>query len=258
MSNDEAGFLSAAVAQCAAHDDFAAVEGFISTYRDELTPGVGELVAALLERARQLGPPNNVPALLPLLTVSDSMSDDERDRLRGLILQALVSSAPSSSVEQLQPVLERASKLVSFESDYGLLVKEVWDVVKGQADPQQTLLGLVVANFNHLDPDRRAAFVTQFGNWVTQSSALRQPLTHLAAGIGDLKPTERKQLVEKIIEAERLESEPNIREPLFRAAQAIADAPRATAARKRLQERIDALEHGSDSDQVVWRRLTEQ
>jgi hypothetical protein len=137
-------------------------------------------------------------------------------------------------------------------------VKEVWDAVKGQEDPQQALLTFVVETFDHLDPDRRAAFVTQFGNWVTQSSHLRQPLSQLAAQIRDLKAAERQQLVERIIEAERLESEPNVREPLLRAAQVIADAPRAAGAKKRLKERVDALEHGSDPDQVVWRRLTEQ
>jgi hypothetical protein len=258
MPHDETGYLSAAVAQCATRDDFASVEGFIARYRDELTPGMPQLVTTLLDRATQLGPTSNIPALLPLLTLSDLMSDEERDQLRGLILQALVNLAPSSSIEQVRPVLERAAELDTFQSDYALLVKEVWDDVKGQEDPQQALLTFVVENFDHLDPDRRAAFVTQFGNWVTQSSHLRQPLSQLAAQIRDLKAAERQQLVEKIVEAERLESEPNVREPLLRAAQLIADAPRAAGAKKRLKERVDVLEHGSDADQVVWRRLTEQ
>ena len=256
MPNDEAGYLSAAVAQCAARDEFASVEGFIVRYRDKLTPGVPELVATLLDRAKQLAPPSNVAALPPLLTLSDSMSDEERDEVRSLIRQTLVNLAPSGSIEQLRPVLERAAELDAFRSDYALLVKEVWDAVKGQADPQQPLLTFVVENFNDLDPDRRAAFVTQFGNWVTQSPHLRQPLAQLVTQIPDLKAAERQELVEKIIEAERLESEPNVREPLLRAAQAIADAPRATGAKKRLQERLDALKEGSDADQVVWRRLT--
>lgn len=256
MPNDEAGYLSAAVAQCATRDDFASVEGFIARYRDKLTPGMPELVTTLLDHAKQLGPTSNVAALLPLLTLSDLMSDEERDQSRGLILQTLVNLAPSGSIEQVRPALERAAELDAFQGDYSLLMKEVWDAVKGQADPQQPLLALVVANFNHLDPDRRAAFMTQFGNWVTQSPHLRQPLAQLVTQIQDLKAAERQELVEKIIEAERLESEPNVREPLLRAAEAIADASRATGARKRLQERLDALKEGSDADQVVWRRLT--
>jgi hypothetical protein len=217
-----------------------------------------QLVTTLLDRAKQLGPTSNIPTLLPLLTLSDFMSDEERDQLRALILQTLLSVAPSGSIEQLRPVLGRAAELGSFQSDYALLVKEVWDAVKGQADPQQTLLTFVMENFNHLDADRRAGFMTQFGNWVTQSSHLRQPLSQLATQIADLKAAERQELVEKIIEAERLESEPNVREPLLRAAQLIANAPRAAGAKKRLKERVDALEHGSDPDQVVWRRLKEQ
>ena len=51
----------------------------------------------------------------------------------------------------------------------------------------------------------------------------------------------RQELVEKIIEAERLEAEPNVREPLLRAAQAIVDAPRAAGAKKRLEERLEVL-----------------
>jgi hypothetical protein len=257
MPNDEAGYLSAAVAQCAARDDFASVEGFIARYRGDLMPGMSQLVTALLDRAQQVGPTSNASALLPLLTLSDLMSDEERDQLRGLILQALVSFAPSGSIEQLRPVLERAAELEAFESEYALLVKEAWDAVKGQADPQQVLLTFVVENFNHLDSDRRAAFVTQFGNWVTQSSHLRQPLSQLVAQISDLKASERQQLVEKIIEAERLESEPSVRAPLLRAAHVIAEAPRAAAARKRLEERIEALESGSEADRVVWQQLTE-
>jgi hypothetical protein len=217
-----------------------------------------QLVTTLLDRARQLAPTTNIPALLPLLTLSDLMSDEERDQLRALILQTLMKLAPSGSNEPLRPVLERADELDAFQSAYALLVREVWDVVKGQADPQQALLTFVVENFNHLDPDRRAAFVTQFGNWVTQSSHLRQPLSQLTAQIQDLKAAERRQLVEKIIEAERLESDPNIREPLLRAAQTIAQAPRATGAKNRLRERLDALKEGSDEDQVVWHRLTAQ
>lgn len=253
--NDETGYLSAAVTQCVARDDYASVESFLARYRQELQSQMPALVTALLDRARQVGTTNSIPALLPLLVVSDSMSAEERDQLRRLTLHALTDMAPSGSIEQLRPVLGRAADVESFRSDYALLVKEAWDAVKGQADPQQTLLGFVVENFKHLDADRRAAFVTQFGNWVTQSPNLRQPLSQLATQIADLKAAERQELVERIIEAERLEPEPNVRERLLRAARTITDAPRATGAKRRLEERLEVLKEGSDQDQVVWRSL---
>jgi hypothetical protein len=257
MPNDETGDLAAAVTQCVARDDFSSVEGFIARYRVVLEPAIQQLVAGLLERARQLGPANNSQALRPLLTLADSMSEEQRGELRELIRDALLNLATSGSIDQLRPVLERAGEHAAFQSSYALLTKEVWDAVKGQGDPPLILIEFVVENFNRLDPDRRAAFVTQFGNWFIQSPHLRQPLSQFAARIEDLKSTERQQLVETLIEGERLESDPNAREPLLRAAQVIAGASRATGAKRRLQERLDALKDGSEPDQEVRRRLIE-
>jgi hypothetical protein len=258
LPDDERGFLSAAIEDCARRDDFVAVGALIEAHRGVLGEGLSKIVSTLLERARQLGS-TGADAIVRLLELAESMSDDQRDDLRSLIRDAMTELVSTTgTIDQLRSVIDRAEETRAFGADYDLLVREIWDAVKGQSDPQQPLLEFVIERFGRLDKDRRAALITQFGNWLTQNPHLRIRLSELAARISDPKAREREQLVEKIIDAERLESEPSTRTPMLKAAEIIAGAPRAARARNRLLERLKALEQGSDADRVVWRSMTDE
>ncbi len=194
--------------------------------------------------------------MLLLLDLSDVMSHDQRSQFGRLMRDAIIGIATSSgAIDQLQPVIDRAEQEGAFVTEYELLVREIFDHVKGQPDPQPALLEFVTKRFGRLDDDRRAALIVQAGNWLTQQPHRRVSLSEELGRIDDLKPREREQLVEMIIEAERLETEPNTRVPMLKAAQAMAGS-RTTRARRRLQERIDALEKGSEADLVVWRSMS--
>jgi hypothetical protein len=255
VPKDEGGFLRAGIMDCARNDDVDAVETLVETYRDVLGDYVREIITALLERAQQLRP-GGAHVMSLLVSLAGSMSTDQRHQLRGQLrdsMTTLVSTA--GALDQLRPVLDRAGTEEVFASDYELLVREIWDVVKGQPDPQLPLLEFVLEHFDRLDVDRREAVITQFGNWLTQHSHLRTRLPEFAARIPDPKAREREQLVEAIIDGERLESEPNTRTAMLKAAESLA-GPRTSRASKRLKERIGALEDGSDADQAVWRQMT--
>src|SRR5207245_1792051 len=149
-----------------------AVDAHLKNHRQVLANAIPQIVSTLLDRAEQLGPASGVPAFQPLLALTDAMSDEQSNRLRRLIHEAILHLGPNT-LDPLRPTIDQAARQEAFSDDYDLLAREVWDSVKGQQDPQQALLLFVVGRFGRLDDDRRAAFFTQFGNWVTQYPPVR-------------------------------------------------------------------------------------
>ncbi len=254
--NDEAGHLACAVVQTATLGEFAAVETHLHRHSELLKDTLPKIAEALLTRAQSLGDSGAAPAFPALLQLVDAMSDEQRERLRGLLRQTIITSG-ANSLDDLATVLQQAEGEAKFAPDYELLVCEVWDSLKGQPDPQQSLFTYVAERFPRLDPDRRAAFITQFGLWIVQLPQARLTLAQNLAGIPDLKAGERTKLVDKIIEAEGIEVDVNARAGLLQAARGI-EGLKGSAAAKRIQERLAALAGGSAEDQQVHSLLTQE
>jgi hypothetical protein len=253
---DDMGYLASAVVQAASESEFTAVESHLEQHRKVLKAKLPEVAEALLTRSESLADSDAIPAFLILLGLVDVMSDDQREKLRGQMRQTVISLG-SSSLDPLAELLERAEGEPKFAQDYALLVCEVWDHLKAQPDPSTELFRYVAERFPRLDPDRRGAFITQFGLWLVQVASARLPLSQGLGAIPDLKAGERAGLVERIIGAERIDVDVNTRAGLLLAARQVEGQERSIAAR-RVQARLQALEGGSPEDQQVLELVTGQ
>lgn len=254
--NDEAGHLASAVERTATQGEFAAVETHLDRHHELLKETLPQIAEALLTRAQSIGDSGAAPAFPALLRLVDAMSDEQRERLRGLLRQTIIT-ADASSLDHLATVLQQAEGEAKFAHDYELLVCEVWDYLKGQPDPQQPLFIYVAERFPRLDRDRRAAFITQFGLWIVQLPQARLTIAQNLTRIPDLKAGERTKLVDKIIEAEGIEVDANTRAGLLQAARRI-EGMKSSAAAKRVQARLAALQSGSPEDIQVHQLLTQK
>lgn len=250
--NDEGGHLTGAVQRAAAQGDFPSVETHLDHHPVVLEKTSSLIIESLLAHAEAMSV-DAAPAFPTLYRLVTVMSEDDRARLRDLLRQMIIAS--SISLDPIAAVLQQAEEEPSFAHQYELLVRDVWDHLKSQPDPPQNLFHYVAKRFSRLDSDRRAAFITQFGIWIIQLRHTRLSLPQLLEAIPDLKALEQAQLVEKIIEVERIEGDINTRASLLQAARNIEGGPRRVAA-KRLKARLTALE-GSDSvdDQQVSQLL---
>jgi hypothetical protein len=246
---DEAGFLGSAVKSCVSNSNFIAARRHLEAHPRPLQPVRSDLSSTALERTAALGVNAPDEAFLLLFDLVDALDENQRNQARRLIYDRVIQAPDPATAE---PLLAEFAAIRELGREYRLLIWELLDAAKGEVTPPAPILAIVLPRWNDLDKDRREAFVAQAGSWLRNRADLRIPVARVLTTIPQLSAEEHAALADAIVDAERLEDPAAVgnRAELLTAGRGLSG--RSRKARTRMEERLAALEDGTDLDRQVF------